>query len=311
MRRSILCLLLLMALLLTGCGQSASAPAPEAPEVPVTEAPTTVPTEPLCAHQWSEATFTAPSTCQLCGEIQGEPKQSFFQEHGLNADIAYDWTLETVNELGEPTTVSSCTFELEGLLNSLTLDRTEPAMGEVTFGGWHVRPPRQGSGSRTVDYGVEEGYQEIRFNLHIERYGKKCADGTVLDQCDFNYGLYDYYTGQWLHPAYAPHGGEDQVVYELEIDGVTYTIEYSNTFESVTYKSETLEDGSTLVHAYLTEEYKIKVPFEYDGLVLGFMPYRDNRGTNRTEDGEFVTVLSEEASFEEGTYFRLNGLNAP
>lgn len=37
---------------------------------------------PECVHQWKEATFAEPKTCSLCGETEGEPKQSYFEEHG-------------------------------------------------------------------------------------------------------------------------------------------------------------------------------------------------------------------------------------
>lgn len=189
---------------------------------------------------------------------------------------------------------------------SLKNSTIEPDTISIKLFGWNANPPRQAKENQTYTT-AEEGYQKIQLGLKLERHAKICADGTVLDQSGFNYGFYDYYTGAWLHPTKEAKNGEDVFTFDLEIEGTTYTIECTNTFNRGTGPRTEQEDGSTLIDSWLSDNYEFKVPFEYDGLVFGILPRRDGRGANVNEDGEFVINLSEEANFEEGIYFRING----
>lgn len=205
------------------------------------------------------------------------------------------------------------TIETDATMYSLKNDRFEPSTVSIRMGNWCTVPNRTENAmlydKRIKD--VEEGHQMVTFHLSVDYFAKICADGTILDHGGFNYGFYDYYTGTWLHPSQESKNGKDVFTFDLEIDGVTYTIECTNTFRRDNLRPEAQEDGSSLIVAWLIENFEFNVPFEYDGLVFGILPCRDNRGMNKTEDGKFVANLSEEANFEEGIYFRLNGSVSP
>lgn len=274
MKKRLICLLALTALLLTGCGQAAPAPTTEAAMEAPTEAPTTVATEPPCAHQWSEAAYFTPAVCALCGE-EGEQKQPYFVEQGLNiVDAPAD-------------------HDLEAFLHNEKNTSSEPAIIHSTVNSWAVIHNDSGS-------------QEVRLELNIERYAKFLPNGTLLDQCDFTTGIYDYYTGQWLHEATEAKNGEDVGVVKVEIDGKRYKINYSNTFSRYSGETVKQQDGSSIVYSPLSDYFRLNLGGKYDGLVYGVIPTRDTRGAHMTEDGEFITHISEEPFYEEGLYFRIN-----
>lgn len=285
MKKQRICLLLLLALLLTGCGQGAPAVA-EAPTEAVTEAPTTeAPTEPPCAHEWTEADYFKPATCTLCGETLGEPKQPYFVEQGLNIVDA----------------PADCVTE--GVAYNKANSRRESVPVDVHFDVWTI----------TVnDGGNQDPISSVSLRLKIGRCTKKCSDGTKLDYCDFNTGIYDYYTGQWLHPATEIKNGDDSFDYQLEIDGAAdvYNIVYSNSFgfhPLQDAREEPQEDGSiNYYNTYLADSYFLRCPLDYDGLVFAVIPHRGANDPHKTEDGEFITHISEEPNFEEGMYFRFN-----
>lgn len=88
--------------LLMACGNTAEPAANNAviSTAVVENTPTEVPqeeTESVCAHEWKEATFSEPKTCTVCGETEGEPKQTYFEEHGaLVKDAPVDCTVDMV-----------------------------------------------------------------------------------------------------------------------------------------------------------------------------------------------------------------------
>lgn len=280
MEKRLICLLVLTALLLTGCGQAAPAPATEAAQEAVTEPPTEAPTEPPCDHQWTEADYFNPAKCTLCGEIQGEPKQPYFVEQGLNIVDA----------------PADCVTEGVAYNNANT--RREPVPVYIHFNEWRVN-----------EYGNSS---LLNLSVHVGRGTKKCADGTKLDYCDFNTGIFDYYTGQWIHPATEIKNGNDRFTLRFQVDGIKYGvgITYNNDFRFLNLsdpREEPQEDGSVNYYSnYLSDSYSIDYPSGYDGFVFAVIPQRGTNEPHKTEDGEFVTHISEEPNFEEGLYFRIN-----
>lgn len=314
MKKRLICLLVLTALLLSGCGQAApateaameapvtEAPTTEAPttevpttEVPTTEAPTTVPTEPPCEHQWSEATYMTASVCELCGE-EGAKKPSFFEEHGLNLADA---------PMEEP---GIRTIEAEGTIHSAAAKVSEPDTISITLANW-VTIPTRNSPFVADNPNIEEGYQKVWIDLNLKYHPKEYADGTWLGYGGFNFGFYDYYTGAWLHPAkkVINKNGEDIYTYKLEVDGITYSIECTETFNWNHDSGVEQEDGSTIFELSQNCQYRVKVPFDYDGIVLGLIPVQGAYAPHTDENGKLISNLSEEINFEEGAYFRLNG----
>lgn len=293
MKKLILCFTLMSALLLSGCGHPTSAesvttvPTLETQTISVstteasTEAPTTVP---LCKHQWGEACYLTPAICQLCGEV-GNYKTSFFDENKL--DIR-DTPFEGTSKLTK--------IETEGVMYSRKSKVTEPDTIKFMISDWQISNCTSEDGN----------YQEITIRVDNMRHSKIRADGVDLDTSAYNYGIYDYYTGQWIHPAREALNGKDTVSFDLQVDDMTYTIQYTDSFNTKCNAKRELEDGAILYDEIMTETYTFTVPQGYDGLVLGILPCRDTRGFNKTENGKYVTNLCEEGFFEEGVYFRLN-----
>lgn len=251
--------------------------------------------EPECVHEWNDATFARPKTCALCGETEGEPKQSYFDEHGENVpDAPVECTVDAV--IYNPDNPEEYQMVTDGTWEQIDC-YSEPA--------------------------EEEGYQLIHLEL--------CASSQLYYDAAQNISyhsfltdnaIYDWYTGR-LFPTRAM-SDDDAFDYgiTLNIDGVSYDVSFTKDLRGE-FGEWTLDDnGDATQSAIAHNVYTFKVPNGYDGLVYAAIPRNEYieldtetvYGTG-TEDGESASGTDEENvyyAFDEGHYtdgtkfFRIN-----
>ena len=187
------------AMLLMACGSAAqpamsndaitedteeSAPS-EAPEEEEEE------TEPVHEHEWIEATFASPKTCITCGETEGEPRQTYFEEHGAQVkDAPVDCTVDALR------------FNIDNPEQQMPTDYTWQQID------CYSEPAE------------EDGYQLV--HLELLASGQAYNDGAevvYIPRCKS--GCYDWYTGRLLPTR--DMQGDDSMEYTvtIEVDDVS------------------------------------------------------------------------------------------
>lgn len=274
------------AMLLTACGNTAE-PATSntvisttAVENVSTEAPQEE-TESVCAHEWKEATYAEPKTCTLCGETEGEPKQTYFEEHGAQVkDAPVDCTVDRV------------IYNPDNLEQQMVTDVTWQQLD------CYSEPAE------------EDGYQFVRLELLASSQGYynsanniNYTGGFMTQRC------YDWYTGRAL-PTRST-SGEDTVEYTvtIDIDDVSYDVSYTQDveWENGEWTADASGDAYYDSLGYVT--YTFKIPEGYDGLVFAAIPLTEYN----EEDYDYENIdESEQYAFDddacpEGTvFFRIN-----
>lgn len=190
--------------LLMACGNTAEPAANNAviSTAVVENTPTEVPqeeTESVCAHEWKEATFSEPKTCTVCGETEGEPKQTYFEEHGaLVKDAPVDCTVDMVIR-----------------------DRYHPEQQMVTDDTWQqldcYSEPAEEDGYLLVHLELLGTYQCYYDSAKNIEYGA----GNLMMNC------YDWYTGRQF--PFKDLEGDDAAEYTtmIDVDGVSYDVSYT------------------------------------------------------------------------------------
>lgn len=192
------------ALLLTACGNTAE---PAASNTVVSTAavesePTETmqeETESVCAHEWEEATFSAPKTCSICGETEGEPKQTYFEEHGAQVkDAPVDCTVDAVIYNG---------------------DHSEQQMAtDVTWQQLDCySEPAEEDGYLLVHLELLGTFQNYYDSAKNITYG----GGYLEMQC------YDWYTGRQLPSKDMLGDNAAEYTTMIDVDGVSYDVSYT------------------------------------------------------------------------------------
>lgn len=303
MKKKILTLVLAVTTvtMLAGCGkaqETAGGNAEETVQTQETVGDSAVETEPECVHEWVEATYAAPKTCKLCGETEGEPKQSYFDEHGVNVpDGPVDCTVDYIYYNEED-------------------PETYCRVGDAVF-------------TQTDCYAEpadEEGYQNVHLTLTVTlqpgAYGD-AAEGVKYSRVTYGNGIYDWYTGREL--PIRDMSGDDAQEYAvtLDIDGVSYEVSYSA--EVSWEQGEAVYDdaGNVTVSMTATKEYVFQIPEGYDGLVYAALPRReyterDAETVHGLDEAEYVDLDPTDEETEEDKklvedqrFFRINRTEIP
>ncbi len=271
--------------LLMACGNTAEPAANNAviSTAVVENTPTEVPqeeTESVCAHEWKEATFSEPKTCTVCGETEGEPKQTYFEEHGaLVKDAPVDCTVDMV-----------------------ICDRYHPEQQMVTDDTWQqldcYSEPAEEDGYLLVHLELLGTYQCYYDSAKNIEYGA----GNLMMNC------YDWYTGRQF--PFKDLEGDDAAEYTtmIDVDGVSYDVSYTMDakWEFGDWIADASGDQYMDCFDYLT--YIFKIPEGYDGLVFAAIPYpeyhEEDWDYENTDEGEKYAFDDE---YVEGTvFFRFN-----
>ena len=249
--------------------------------------------EPECTHEWVEATYAAPKTCKLCGETEGEPKQSYFDEYGVNV----------------PDGPVNCTVDY------IYFNKDDPEtyckVGDAVF-------------TQTDCYAEpadEEGYQNVHLMLTVTLQPGAYydgAEGVNYTNASYVYDIYDWYTGRML-PGRGMDGDDAQeYAVTLDIDGVSYEVSYSH--EVSWEKGEWVEDeaGNATLSDTATQEYIFRIPEGYDGLVYAATPKREYTGAIDTEtvsgldEAVYAELDPADEDYVEGKqFFRINRTEIP
>lgn len=274
------------AMLLTACGNTAEPAASNSvvSTAAVESEPTEVTqeeTESVCAHEWEEATYAAPKTCSVCGETEGEPKQTYFEEHGVQVkDAPVDRTVDTV-----------------------IWDSDYPEQQKVTDGTWQQLDCYS-------EPAEEDGYLLVHLELrgHYQNYCNSTRD-ICYNAGTFSTGCYDWYTGRESQSRST--SGDDTVEYTLtiDVDSVSYDVSY--TYDYKWEYDDWIADanGDLYGDTFLYKTYVFKIPEGYDGLVFAAIPLLEYH--EEDEDSENIDE-SEKYAFDdevykEGTvFFRIN-----
>ena len=298
MKKKILTLVLAVttAAMLVGCGkaqETAGGGEEEVKQETQEAAPEeTATAEPECVHEWVEATYAAPKTCKLCGETEGEPKQSYFDEHGVNVpDGPVDCTVDYIYYNEED-------------------PETYCRVGDAVF-------------TQTDCYAEpadEEGYQNVHLTLTVTlqpgAYYDAAEDVEYLNQTHSE-GIYDWYTGRKL-PGRGMDGDDAQeYAVTLDIDGVSYEVSYSEeiSWEQGEWVYDEAGNGTSSMTA--TKEYIFRIPEGYDGLVFDACPNReyteiDTETVSGLDEAEYATLDPADEDYVEGKqFFRINRTEIP
>ena len=248
--------------------------------------------EPECTHEWVEATYAAPKTCKLCGETEGEPKQSYFDEHGVNVpDGPVDCTVDCIYYKKED-------------------PETYCRVGDAVF-------------TQTDCYAEpadEEGYQNVHLTLTVAMQPGcyyDAAENVEYLSVRYSNGIYDWYTGRMLPGRGTRDDDAQEYAVTLDIDGVSYEVSYSH--EISWEDGEWVEDeaGNATLSNTATEEYIFRIPEGYDGLVFCAAPEREYTGLDtETVSGLDEAVYAEldpaDEDYVEGKqFFRINRTEIP
>lgn len=235
-------------------------------------------TVPECAHEWVEATFAEPKTCALCGKTEGEPRQSYFEEHGVQvADTPVACTVNAVN------------FDYFDITNQ-----------RITDAVWK----QTDCYSEPAD---EEGYHIV--HLELEESHQLFYDAATYIEynfCSLEYDVYDWYTGRVFPKRQLYQDDEFDYSTMLEIDGVQYNVFYSISveWEHDDWKNDSNGNGTkTSVGHHI---YTFKVPDGYDGLVFGAVPENEYTGLDTETVDEDERYALDEGYIEGTVFFRIN-----
>ncbi|MCX4351383.1 MAG: hypothetical protein OSJ60_07060 [Lachnospiraceae bacterium] len=263
--------------------ESDEEPVEEPTEEPVAE-PEPEP-EPECIHEWTEATFVAPKTCTLCGETEGERRQSYFEEHGMEV----------------PNGPVSCT--VDGVITSP--DNPEKFQ-KVVDSVWEQI-------DCYIEPAEEEGYQLV----HLEMTGTIPYYYDAAENRDYlegwiDFGVYDWYTGQRIPYSDIQGDGSFEIASILEVDGASYEVSYilDVQWEQDDWVYDDAGNGSSNMKGI--QSHVFKVPEGYDGLVFAVIPQREYRDPDTEtvqgmEEVEYAHLDETDQDYIEGIkYFRIN-----
>lgn len=231
-----------------------------------------------CVHQWKEATYAELKTCSLCGETEGEPKQSYFEEHGAQvADAPVVCSMDAV------------------LFDYFDL-RNQKAAKVVWEQIDCYREPAD-----------QEGYQLIHLDLgmslqHYFDAGQYIEYGFAF----FDNEIYDWYTGLAFPSKDLFLDDAFDYSATLEIDGVQYDVAYTKeaTYEYGSWVYNKNGNGTKDCKGHII--YTFKVPDGYDGLVFAAVPAYEYTGQDAETVDESERYAFDEEAAEGMVFFRIN-----
>ena len=299
MKKRILALALavMTTLMLAGCGKAQETVGGKEEEVKQETqeaAPEeTATAEPECVHEWVEATYAAPKTCKLCGETEGEPKQSYFAQYGVDVpDGPVDCTVDYIYYNKE---------------DPETYCRVGDAVCTQT--DCYAEPAD------------EEGYQNVHLTLTVTLqpgcYYDAAEDVKYLRQTYYE-GIYDWYTGRMLPVRDMSGDDAQEYAVTLDIDGASYEVSYSAeiSWEQGEWVRDEAGNGTSSMTA--TKEYIFRIPEGYDGLVYCAIPRREYSGgidtetVNGLDEAKYIPLDPSDEDYVEGMqYFRINRTEIP
>ena len=202
-------------------------------------------------HSWTEATFKAPKTCTVCGITEGEPKVDFFERNGLKIEeelSCFSVTAVAADRMDDPSKI-------------------EPLEAEYTFLSCMVTPDSVYAGSRmnTLTY---------RLRFYIPPFTKYMMYDTGT--------LCDRYTGTVL--AERPAGDEGYVssTDTVHVDDTDYTVHHACRVTPLVKRQYSAETGQYTVEYEIIR--RIRVPEDYDGLVLRFTGQKEWKPSEENGD---------------------------
>ncbi len=284
MKKKILTLVLAVTavLMVAGCGKAQKTAGGNAEETAQTKESAleeTAAAETECAHEWVEATYAAPKTCKLCGETEGEPKQSYFDEYGVNV----------------PDGPVDCTMDY--IYYNTDNPETYCRVGDAVF-------------TQTDCYAEpadEEGYQNVHLTLTMALQPGSYYDAA--EDIKYSYclsgglGVYDWYTGRMLPARATSNDDAQEYAVTLDIDGVSYEVSYSQEVSWDWGEWVYDEAGNGTSSATVTFDYLFRIPEGYDGLVYSVGPRREYTGVLDTQT---VLGLDEDEDEDEAVYADLD-----
>lgn len=234
-------------------------------------------TVPKCVHKWTDATFAEPKTCSLCGETEGEPRQSYFEEHGAEVADA----------------------PVECKVNAVIFDYFDLSNQKITDAEW----------KQTACYSepAEEGYHLV--HLELEKVTYLYYDALKFIEynfCSNESDIYDWYTGRAFPKRQTFQADGFEYGITLEIDGVPYDVSYSHevkpNYEGWKYDS----NGYGTNKGVTKETYIFKIPDGYDGLVFAAVPENEYTGLDTETVDESERYALDENYIEGTIFFRIN-----
>lgn len=276
------------AMLLTACGSAAQ---PVMSSDVVTEdtenAPSEAPeeeeeeTEPVHEHEWIEATFASPKTCITCRETEGEPRQTYFEEHGAQVkDAPVDCTVDAVIYNPDNTELQMTTDFTWQQLDCYS----EPAQ--------------------------EEGYQLV--HLELLASGQTYYDGTrdiAYHGMQESQECYDWYTGRVLPGRDFVDNDTMEYTVTIEVDDVSYDVSYTAEYEWKWDGWTADANGDQHNNGSLYATFTFKIPEDYDGLVFAAVPHPEYDGEELDTENidESEKYAFDDDQYVEGTvFFRIN-----
>lgn len=289
MKKKILTWILTSAVLvsvLAGCGAKAELVTSESVEETVEETaeePEEEPEyepeeEPECTHEWADATFTAPKTCVLCGETEGERRQSYFEEHGIEV----------------PDAPVACTVDV---LNCVEDNEKEYQM--ATDAVWE----QVDCNSEPAD---EDGYQLIYLKVNAISQNHYYAEQDIYYNNTNNMLLiYDWYTGSRIL------GSEDDTFKNfttLDLGEISYDVFYTKETQWKYGDFTYADNGDATKPVKFYANFIFKVPESYDGLVFAVVPVREYEWfLDGTDHWKYAPLDEADENYVEGIrYFRIN-----
>ena len=238
-------------------------------------------TEAVCEHEWKEATYSEPKTCAMCGETEGEPKQTYFEEHGIQVkDAPVDCTVDAV-------LYESSNNELQ-MITDVTWQQLD-CYSELA---------------------QEDGYQLVHVELSasLQLYYNGAMNHNYIGSW-ISRGWYDWYTGRHF-PSRSMFGDDAaEYIVTVDVDGVSYDVSYTNDVEWEQDEWIYNADGNAFSEMKAHSTYIFRIPEGYDGLVFAVIPKTECS----EEDWDFETIDESERYaldddyYTEGTvFFRIN-----
>lgn len=243
-----------------------------------------------CAHEWTDATCTAPKTCAKCGETEGEALG-----HDATGEADY-WSAPVCSRCGE-----EIGERLEPEFEKLGMDWV--AVTDIDAPG--IQTPRSGNGfffggeiyvTCCADKPSETTYGAIALKDYKiiesdetheakEGYEWRIAEFDIAfyDMMAIRYGygfsgfIKDYYTFD-SSSEIGNNNLADGITFSLDYKGKTYADCYEIVYiDEGRWENESIpsEQDATISVAHRTIKYEVLAPVGYDGRMFVFYNYKN------------------------------------
>ena len=189
-----------------------------------------------------EATYTAPKTCSVCGETEGEPRQQpYVEANNLSFSQETSFTMQGVRH----DTDDRSNYEFIDMQVQIEKVSVEENPGE-DFRTVYLTYAESGDI-------WSDGHGHRRLSLSMPRFS-----------------FYDMYTGKKIPDAHTMNDMQITSELDFEWEGTPYSIasKYKTEWKQEKWRGEYSKLG---LHCY----YEIKIPKDYDGLVFSVQPLKE------------------------------------